>query len=164
MKAAIFLAPLAVLALVGGAAVADGHGQGQRQGQGHGQGQGPQMAHFLEEWDMNADGRVTVEDVAARRTDIFDMFDLSGDGVIDAEEQANMAATIAGQEENNREGHGVNGPGPRIHGAMTPAYNDANHDGQITAAEWAEATPRLFTELDRNADGVINPMDFGRHG
>ncbi|MEZ5750928.1 MAG: EF-hand domain-containing protein [Paracoccaceae bacterium] len=123
--------------------------------------QGGGMAHFMEEWDMNRDGQVTADDIAARRVDLFAMFDLNGDNTIDAEEQANMASTIAGQEENNREGHGTNGPGPRIHAAMVPAYNDANGDGNVTAEEFAAASPRLFAELDSNGDGMLNRADFG---
>lgn len=90
-----------------------GLGQGQGQGQGRGprqmqmQGQaGPQMADFLVQWDMNGDGRVTPDDVATRRGDLFEMFDLDGSGALDADEQANMAQTIAAQEETNHEGHG----------------------------------------------------------
>lgn len=122
--------------------------------------QGGGMAHFMDEWDMNQDGQVTADDIAARRGDLFDMFDLNGDSTIDAEEQAIMASTIAGQEDNNREGHGANGPGPRIHAAMVPAYNDANADGLVTAEEFAAASPRLFAELDSNGDGVLNRADF----
>ncbi|MCB1388930.1 MAG: hypothetical protein KDK12_07290 [Rhodobacteraceae bacterium] len=173
------------------------------------QGPGESMSQFLSEWDMNADGRVTADDVATRRTDLFDMFDLNGDGSIDAEEQANMAQTIAMQEENNHggqgqgqghgqgqgrgqgmgqgqghgqgmgqgmgQGHGqgmgrgpgsggAQAPGQRIHGAMTLAYNDADGNGLISAAEWAAASPRLFAELDGNGDGVVDAQDFGRNG
>ena len=129
-----------------------------------GQGNGPGMAHFLEEWDMNTDGTVTADDIAARRVEQFDMFDLNGDGAIAADEQANMAQTIAGQEEVNQAGHGMNGPGPRIHGAMTAEYNDVDANGIISAAEWAAGSARLFADLDRNGDGAINQQDFGRNG
>lgn len=161
MKIAGLVSALA-LAAVGGVAMASSHGGGQGNAQGNGQ-RGAQMAHFFETWDMNRDGRVTVEDVSARRAEMFEMFDLNGDAMIDADEQANMAQTIAGQEESNREGHGVNGPGPRIHAAMAPAYNDADADGVISAAEFAAASPRLFAELDRNGDGEVNREDVGRN-
>jgi hypothetical protein len=45
---------------------------------------------------------------------------------------------------------------------MTLAFNDADNSGTISAAEWAAATPRLVTELDRNGDGRIDGSDFGR--
>ncbi len=140
------------------AVLASSHGQGQ----GGGQGRGAEAAHFFEQWDMNEDGSVTVEDISARRADLFDMFDLNGDGSIDTDEQANMAQTITGQEENNREGHGRNGPGPRIHAAMAPGYNDADANGLVSASEFAAASALLFADLDRNADGQIDRHDFGR--
>ena len=148
------------IATMSTAVLANSHGQGQ--GQGGGSGRGAEAAHFFEQWDMNEDGTVTVTDISARRADLFDMFDLNGDASIDADEQANMAQTIAGQEENNREGHGRNGPGPSIHAAMEPAYNDADADGLVSAAEFAAASTQLFAELDRNADGQIDRQDFGR--
>jgi hypothetical protein len=103
-----------------------------------------------------------------RRGDQFEMFDLDGSGAIDAEEQVNMAATIAGQEEVNHGGqggaHGRGGPGPRIHAAMTAEYTDADGDGALSRAEWAAATARLFGELDRNGDGALDRADFRPQG
>lgn len=173
MKAAKPLLILTGLMLAGGAVLAQGYGPGQ--------GRGETMAQFLSEWDMNADGRVMAEDVTLRRAALFDLFDLNGDGAIDAGEQVNMASTIAGQEEANHggqgrgqgmgQGQGVgqgrgfgrdNAPGQRIHGAMTLAYNDTDGDGTISAAEWANATPRLLAALDGNGDGQIDARDFGR--
>lgn len=121
------------------------------------------MAAFVEEWDQNADGAVMLEDLALRRADIFNMFDQSGDGTLDAAEQVLMAETVAAAEDNNGgEGHGKGGPGQFMHAAMTADYNDADADGVITAAEFDAASPRLFAELDADGDGVIAPADFGR--
>lgn len=88
------------LVLAGGAALALGQGQGQ------GRGQGEPMAQFFLEWDVNADGSVTAEDVSLRRAELFTLFDLNGDAMIDADEQANMALAISGQQDANREQHG----------------------------------------------------------
>ena len=205
MQRTTAIALVAGLALTATAVFAQSYGQGQGQGQGQGRGAGqaqmqgqnpgrgtPQMADFILEWDMNEDGRVTLDDVATRRGDLFEMFDLDGSGAIDRAEQANMAQTIATQEETNREAHGGGqgqrqgqgqmqgqgrgqaqghgrGPGGRgtspgqmIHGAMTPGFADSDRDGQITAREWAEATPRLFAQLDANGDGQVDATDFGR--
>jgi len=169
------------LVLAGGAALALGQGQGR--------GQGEPMAQFFLEWDVNADGSVTAEDVTLRRGELFTLFDLNGDAVIDADEQANMALAIAGQQDANRDQHGQgqgrgqrrgqgmgqgqghgqgrgpgmgNAPGPRIHAAMTLDYNDADADGLISAEEWAAATPQLFAELDSNGGGSVDAQDFGR--
>lgn len=163
------------LVLAGGAALALGQGQGR--------GQGEPMAQFFLEWDVNADGSVTAEDVTLRRGELFTLFDLNGDAVIDADEQANMALAIAGQQDANRgqhgqgqgrgQGHGQgmgqgrgpgmgNAPGQRIHAAMTLDYNDADANGLISAEEWAAATPQLFAQLDSNGGGSVDAQDFGR--
>ncbi len=128
-----------------------------------GQKGGAPMMQFVEEWDQNADGTVTVDDIATRRADLFIMFDQSNDGQIDAEEQVLMAETIAGVQGNHEgEGHGTGGPGQMIHGAMTLEYNDTDADGIISAAEFDAGSPKLFAELDADADGVVTPADFGR--
>lgn len=67
----------------------------------HGDGTGVPGAEFLKEWDMSGTGSVSLADMQARRTEIFEMFDLNGDGHIDAPEGENMAQTVAGQQENN---------------------------------------------------------------
>ena len=156
MKTTPMMILAATLAAFGGATLAQGQGNGP-------------MAGFVQEWDMNADGRVTLADFAERRTTQFDMFDLNGDARIDAEEQANMAQTIAGAQEANHgaesgHGQGGNGPGAQIHAAMTAAYADADHDGNLSAQEWEAATQRLFAELDRSGDGQLDRADFRRRG
>lgn len=157
MKPTQMLILTAALAAFGGAALAQGQGNGA-------------MAGFVQEWDMNADGRVTVEDFTERRTTQFDMFDLNGDAGIDAGEQVNMAQTIAGAQEANHggegggHGQGGNGPGLRIHAAMSADYADTDRDGTISAEEWSAATQRLFAEMDRSGDGELNRADFGRNG
>lgn len=154
MKPTQILILIAAMAAFGGAAVAQGNGA---------------MAGFVQEWDMNADGRVTAEDFTERRTVQFDMFDLNGDSGIDADEQANMAQTIASAQEANNgggggHGQGRNGPGARIHAAMSAEYADTDRNGIISAAEWSAATLRLFAEMDRSGDGQLDRADFGRNG
>ncbi len=147
------LATMALLTALGSTTLAQAQGQN---------GAGAPMAMFIEEWDQNADGVITLDDIATRRTDIFVMFDQSGDGMIDAEEQGMMAETIASAEADKAGGgHGPGGPGQLIHGAMTLAYNDTDADGMISAAEFDAASPRLFAELDSNGDGSVTPADFG---
>ncbi|SFL62012.1 hypothetical protein [Shimia aestuarii] len=43
-------------------------------------------AHFVENWDLNGDGHVTLAEATERRADIFLTFDADENGVLDAEE------------------------------------------------------------------------------
>jgi Ca2+-binding EF-hand superfamily protein len=51
-------------------------------------------------------------------------------------------------------------------GAMDPMdvfeHADANHDGNITRAEYVAARAAKFDELDRNHDGFLTEADFPR--
>ena len=132
------------------------------------QGNGTPGAGFIEEWDMSGTGSVSLADMRERRESLFEMFDLDGSAVLDAAEIANMEQTVAAREDSERGqgGHGGyaggKGPGRAIHAAMTADYNDANGDGQITRAEFVNATDRLFPIVDRDGDGVVTIADFGR--
>jgi Ca2+-binding EF-hand superfamily protein len=135
------------------------------------QGNGTPGAGFIAEWDMSGTGIVTPQDVTERRASLFEMFDLDGSAVLEQAELDNMAQTIADREAVEAEqakgqgkgaGYGGNGPGQIIHDAMGVAFNDADGDGQITSAEFAAASERLFPMIDRNGDGVIDGGDFGR--
>lgn len=118
--------------------------------------QGAPGAHFIEQWDMDGDGQVTLAEATEKRTEIFVMFDQSEDGVMDAAEWGGIAAHLA--EEEGAMGHG---PGQLIHDAMTPVFNDTDGDGTVTKEEFAAATEGLFAAIDRNGDGVMTSADFG---
>jgi hypothetical protein len=121
-------------------------------------------AHFIEQWDMNADGQVTLAEATDKRAEIFVMFDQSEDGIMDATEWDSIAAHLA-EEDGNGGGQGGmgHGPGKYIHDAMTAAFNDANADGTVTMEEFTAATEALFAVIDRNGDGVMTSADFGKN-
>ncbi len=49
---------------------------------------GEPMAKFLEQWDGDGDGQVTPVEARDKRAAVFDMFDQSADGILDAAEWA----------------------------------------------------------------------------
>jgi Ca2+-binding EF-hand superfamily protein len=135
---------------------------------------GEPMAKFIEQWNADGDGQVTLAEGHEKRAAVFDMFDQSADGVLDAAEWALVDEHVMlelgpgpgagmgnGQGMGQGKGQGKNGPGAAIHDSLTPAYNDANADGRVTREEFVAATDRLFQLLDRTGDGIITKDDFG---
>ena len=61
------------------------------------QSEGP-GAHFLEQWDLNADGQVTLDEAREKRGDVFVMFDADEDGALNDTEWQAIAAHLAEEE------------------------------------------------------------------
>ena len=122
--------------------------------------QGVPGAHFIENWDADGDGQVTPEEVAAKRSEIFVMFDQSEDGVLDATEYALFDETRKADMDANA--GGGQGPMKAVDEAMALAFNDGNGDGLVSREEFAAATQVFFTRIDRDGDGLVTAGDFGR--
>lgn len=132
-------------------------------------------AHFIENWDDNGDGVVTLEEVKQKRADVFYMFDEDEDGILTAEEyvmfdetrEADMAMEAENQGNNgggNKGGghNGNNGGGGRGAEGMSLEFNDKNSDGQVSEEEFISSAEGWFVTMDRNGDGELSPADFGR--
>lgn len=147
MKVSLFVAAL-TLALSGGAFAQQGN-PGQ---------------HFLEQWDADADGSVTATEVAAKRQDVFGMFDQDADAVLSAAEWALVEEHMSLEIAPNGPGAGMNmaAPGKAVHEAMAPAFNDGDGDGQVSLAEFETASAKLFPLMDVDGDGSVTGADFLR--
>lgn len=95
--------------------------------------QGNPGAHFLEKWDSDEDGQVTLVEVIERRGDIFTTFDEGDDGFLSAkdyimfdEARANDQAAMKAAGQGQGKGQGGEGQ------AMTMEFNDVNNDGQVS--------------------------------
>jgi len=117
-------------------------------------------AGFLENWDANANGSVTLAEVLEKRENIFYTFDESGDGVLTSEEYVAFdearAADQANEARNGGGGHGKAAMG------MTLGFNDGDGNGEVTMEEFIGNSEAWFALLDRNVDGVVTSADFGR--
>lgn len=121
--------------------------------------QGQPGSHFIESWDGDIDGIVTVEEVTLRRGDVFAMFDANEDGLLDAEEYVLFDETRALDMENNG-GHGQ-GAMMRASEGMTLVFNDVDADGAVSREEFLGQVPAWIALMDQDGDGVITTADFG---
>lgn len=123
--------------------------------------QGGPGAHFVENWDLNGDGHVTLAEATERRADIFLTFDADENGVLDAEEHdlfdearaTDMAENGIGQ------GKGQNNPA----NGMLRDVTDVDGDGQVSRQEFMDAVPAWFAKIDRNDDGAVSVEDFRKN-
>lgn len=124
------------------------------------QGKGVPGAHFVENWDFNADGEVSQKEVAQKREDIFYMFDQDENGFLTTFEYDLFDETRRADMANN--GGGVRGPMKAVDTAMDRAFNDLDGDGAVSKAEFSARSVDFFGMLDRTKDGKITTGDFGQ--
>lgn len=118
-------------------------------------------AGFLENWDADANGAVSLTEVAEKRENIFYTFDENGDGVLTAAEYVAFDEARAADQANEARGNGGGGHGKASVG-MTLEFNDADGNGEITMEEFVGNSEAWFAILDRNGDGEVTTADFGR--
>lgn len=133
-------------------------------------------AHFIENWDLDENGSVSIEEARERRGDIFTTFDANDDNVLTAEEyvmfdearEADMKEHGIGQGQGSGKGHNQGkgmGQGQSEHGAansMSRQNADQNGDGVVTREEFIAGVDAWFPRQDRNGDGQLTTDDFGR--
>ena len=116
--------------------------------------------HFIESWDSNADGQVTLEEATERRSDVFASFDQDDDGYLDAEDYKLFDEARANDQADNKTGHGAGNQNAA--NGMTLAVNDVDGDGKVSLSEFLGRTADWIAKLDKNGDGVVTTEDFGR--
>lgn len=126
-------------------------------------GNGQPGGHFVENWDGNEDGQVTLEEATERRGDIFVTFDENDDGFISAEEYMAFDEARAADHEGENAGAGKRN-GRRASVGMELDFNDVDNDGRVSREEFLARTADWFAILDRNGDGVVTTGDFGPQG
>jgi hypothetical protein len=122
--------------------------------------QGNPGGHFVENWDLDGDGQVTLAEATERRGDVFVTFDADENGILTSEEHDLFDEARAQDMEQNGMGHGGGGRNPA--NGMLRDVTDADGDGNVTREEFMAAVPAWFEAMDRNGDGVVTTADFGR--
>ncbi len=137
-------------------------------------------AHFIENWDLNEDGTVTLDEAMTKRGDVFTAFDGDENGQLSPEEYAMFDEMRAfdraqmqddanhsgkgkgdgkGKGEGKGMGKGMMGGGEE--GGMTREFNDTDGDGQVSREEFMSQTEAWITMMDRNGHGGVTTADFG---
>ncbi|WP_269582592.1 EF-hand domain-containing protein [Roseibium sp. Sym1] len=117
-------------------------------------------AHFIESWDLNGDGVVTVAEARDRRSDVFASFDANEDGFLDEKEYVLFdEARELDQAENEPQGRGRGNQNPA--NGMRLEVNDTNGDGKVSETEFLDNAAPWIEMIDRNGDGVVTRADFG---
>jgi Ca2+-binding EF-hand superfamily protein len=134
-------------------------GRGRGGEEGGGRDEPPAAAPTAEEltdtlmaFDANHNGKLEKSEVPERMQGMFERGDANHDDVLTREEISKLAEANRQQQSGGGRGEG-RGRGP---GAFDLAFNalDADHDGEISSSEIANA-PAALKHLDRNADGQI---------
>ena len=115
-------------------------------------------SHFIENWDLDGDGTITLEEATERRGDIFLTFDADEDGVLNAEEHDLFDEARANDMKEMGMGKSKNNPA----NGMLRTVTDANGDGLVSRAEFMDTVPAWFAKMDKTGDGKITPDDFGK--
>jgi len=133
-------------------------------------------SHFIDNWDINEDGAVSLAEAIERRGDFFAAYDADENNILDAEEYAlfdearatGEADGVVGGGQAGGQGGGQAAPNPEVKKAlkkvlvgMTMAYNDIDGNGAVSRDEFLGKTADWVTMLDRNGDGAISTADFG---
>ncbi len=118
-------------------------------------------AGFITNWDGDANGAVSLAEVAEKRENVFYTFDENGDGVLTAAEYVAFDEARAADQANESAAKGNAGHGKAAVG-MTLEFNDVDGNGEITMAEFMGQNEAWFAIIDRNGDGEVTTADFGR--
>lgn len=124
--------------------------------------QGAPGSHFIENWDLNADGTVTLAELEQKRGDVFYTFDSDENGFLDQEEYTYFddarAADMEGQSAH------TGGKMGRVQEGMVLTFNDTNGDGQVGKAEFLAKAADWLAIIDRDGSGDVTSADFGPRG
>lgn len=150
MKIVVLAAAAAFFVLPCSGVMADQHGGGVP------------GAQFMTAWDLDADGQATLDELTEMRGTVFAMFDLDESGILDAEELGWFAEARAADMENHEGGPQGRQRLQQVGDGLGVEANDRDGDGQVSLAEFIDATPDWLTAIDRDGDGVVSSADFGR--
>lgn len=118
---------------------------------------GHSKTSFLETYDTNGDGKVSVAEFTAGREAKYKSFDLDGDGQVSEAEYVEEYRARLDAELARRRSLQIRQTYVR-YGVL-----DTDHDQNMSLEEFHESGSRMFKRLDTNGDGVIDERDTSDH-
>jgi len=113
--------------------------------------------HFVKNWDLDGDGKVTAAEALERRATIFLTFDANEDAFLDADEYKVFDEARANDMADRPH------RGQRMRAAangMRLEANDRDGDGRVSRGEFLAQADAWIIAMDRNGDEVISVEDF----
>ncbi|MDI1253036.1 hypothetical protein [Thermomonas sp.] len=105
---------------------------------------------IFQQMDANKDGRISAQEHIKGAAANFARMDANKDGQLMGDEMMHMRRAMM-------DTHAMQGPGHQM------TMMDANHDGEITAAEHAAGAAAMFARMDTNHDGRLKGDELN-HG
>lgn len=102
-------------------------------------------SYFLESWDVNGNGAVSLDEIMERRETVFNMFDNDQNGGLVSEEYVIFDEASAADMENNAGGHGKGGD--RMQEGLTFGFNDIDNDGCVSKEEFVSNSAAWVTQI-----------------
>ena len=124
--------------------------------------QGAPGSHFIENWDLDGDGAVTIAELTQKRGDVFYTFDYDENGLLDAQEYVFFDEARANDMKN--QGEQAQGKMGRVQEGMQMAFNDTDGDGKVSEEEFLAKAAEWLRLIDRDASGDVTSADFGPRG